>query len=617
VAAVFSTALVIFGLYWARDVIIPIVFAMLLALLLLPIVGRVERLGLGRTLAVLLVSAWVSAGIVVVGWVAAVQVMGVLEKLPAYEQTIRGKVSKLEDAVNQRSDRLTRMFRHTGPDETAGPLPVLRTRDPDAPDTVSIDPPGAPPTPVRVVDAGEAPLTMARRVAIPILRPLVMAGLAAVLAVFLLLRWEDLNDRVVRLISRNRLVITANALSELSGSIAKVLRLQMIVNLGFGMVAGAMLWSLGTPNALLWGLLATVLRFIPYVGPVIAAFIPALLALASTDAWTMPLTILGGFLVLEAITGNFVEPMVFAASAGVSTVALLVSAAFWTWLWGPAGLILSTPITVGLAVVGRHFPALQLLDILLSDTPVLTPATRLYQRLVTNETGEAARLAKAHHEANDLEGLFEDVLLPLLRQVESDRQHDLLDEERACALIEVLGNLVAEAAEREGISMPDASSVGGAPVICLPAHDEADQVSAAMLAIFLTKSGRPSRALSLDELGGDVGKIVTEAQPKVICLCAVPPFGARRIRLRRRQLDARTSGFPTIAALWVGRRAEHMRPDDDQEEAASRRSGSFAVTLVQARDQVAAYVPPVAQIVPLVGQEQVSPPTVRPGLASA
>jgi hypothetical protein len=272
--------------------------------------------------------------------------------------------------------------------------------------------------------------------------------------------------------------------------------------------------------------------------------------------------IAGIFLLLELIAGNLVEPAVLGSRAGVSTLALLVSAAFWTWLWGLPGLFLSTPITVGLAVVGRHVPQLSFLDILLGDSPALTPQARFYQRLVASDGEDAAKVAVTFHAEHDLIGLMDDLLMPALRQIERDRHEGLIDDDRVAEVMDLLLELVDDAVARDTAlpKPPGPRPVPSPPpglVLCVPAHDDADAVAAAMLAASAAVAGMPARALSPSELGGDLAAIIRESGARVVCISAVPPFAARSAKLRRRMLQTRVPSIPVLTGLWAG----HMPTD--------------------------------------------------------
>jgi predicted PurR-regulated permease PerM len=596
-------SIVVLALHWGRAIIIPVVLAGLIAFLLLPSVAAVQRRGVGRAGAVLIVGVTAAFVVLAIGWIVSVRILAIAETLPDSEASIRAKIGGLSGPVGGSVQKVLHMVeRFYGFSPEAAPLaPEAPPQQPPVPHTT------AEPLPVRVVEPGAPALSVLSRLAGPVLRPLAMFGLIGIVALFLLLRWDDVRDRVIRLVTRGRITLTTQALDELSRAISRVLRLQVAVNAGFGAATGLGLWAMGVPDAVLWGVFAALLRFIPYLGPLVAAAMPALVAVAAGESWAVSLEVLGLFLVIELLTGNVAEPWVFGASARVSSVALLLSAAFWTWLWGLPGLFLSTPITVGLAVIGRHVPNLAFLEVLFGDAPVLAPAARLYQRLVALDADDAAELARTFHKEQGLHVLYQDLILPALRQLEIDRQSGALEEHRIEVVFEGLAEIVEEAALREGETAPPvevAAVPGGtagpaAPatpaipaVLCIPARDEADAISATMLAALLNRAGYAARALSLHDLGGDLGEVIRAAAPAAICIAAVPPLAAPHARRRRRQIELRAPGFPIIPGLWLGRRAEAMPAEPVAEPSVAHRSEAVATDFAQMIERVAAIARP-------------------------
>jgi predicted PurR-regulated permease PerM len=504
---VIAIVVVMLGLWWAREVVVPLVFAALGVSVLLPLARGLERQGLGLAACALLVS---------IAWLCVVQVVEIAATLPAYEANLRGKIA---------ASPLGRVIESAeGLSETPGDL----SRRADKPGAAPQGGDDSDALPVRIVGASGG-LAMLGELLRHVLRPLVLAGFALVVAVFIMLRWEDVRERTIRLVSRGRITLTTKALDDLSASISRVMRLQLFINVGAGLAVGLALWAIGVPNAMLWGTLAGALRYVPYVGPVIAAGAPAVLALAVSDGWALPLTIVGVCLLIELIVGNVVEPVVLGARTGVSTVALLVAAAFWTWLWGLPGLLLSTPITVGLAVIARHVPALAFLDILLGDAPALAPATRFYQRVAALDRVEAARLASECREQHGIEAMFEQLVMPALAECEVERADGGLDPARADAMLGILEDVVAAAAAAAGddAGAGRAGEGDAAPIIlCLPARTQADEVAAEMVATVLRARGRRARGVSLLELGGGIAEIVGSpggAERPVVCITAAPP----------------------------------------------------------------------------------------------
>ena len=247
------------------------------------------------------------------------------------------------------------------------------------------------PLPVEVVEPEPQPLQVLRTIIGPLIEPLATGGIIVVVVIFMLIKREDLRDRFIRLVGASDLHRTTEALQDAGKRVGQYLLMQLIVNATYAMPIGIGLWVIGVPNALLWGLLALVLRFVPYIGPIIAAIFPIVLALAVDPGWTMLIWTVALFVAVELISNNVVEPWLYGSRTGLSPVAIIVAAIFWTWLWGPLGLLLSTPLTVCLVVLGRHVPQFQFLDVLFGSEPVLEPHEALYQRLAGRRSGRGDR----------------------------------------------------------------------------------------------------------------------------------------------------------------------------------------------------------------------------------
>ena len=272
--------------------------------------------------------------------------------------------------------------------------------------------------------------------------PLTIAGAVILFTFIMLLRREDLRDRLIRLVGHGQLNVTTQVFEEAADRVSRYLRVQLIVNVTYGVPVGIALYALGIPNAALWGLLATALRFIPYIGAWIAAAMPIALAFAISDGWSLVVWTVAVFVVLELISNNIVEPWVYGASTGMSAMAVIVAAIFWTWLWGAVGLLLAVPLTVCLVVMGRYIPQFAFLSIMLGDQPVLSLQDRFYQRLLARDQEEAAELAEAYVGEHGLEALYEDVLIPVLDLAERDRHNDALSEERTRFVFDSMRTLI-------------------------------------------------------------------------------------------------------------------------------------------------------------------------------
>jgi predicted PurR-regulated permease PerM len=377
------TAFVIGTLYWARDLLIPLVLAALLAFLLAPLVTRLER-WIGRIGAVLLVGTLILAVTIVGGWVLTRQLVDLATKLPDYKENIQNKLRAFKVPTGGRFTEFSKTWEELKKDLPGAQVPEI-TIEAGKPETAVLTPPSfKPAVPVQVLQTSKAnPFQLVQIIIAPLLGPLGTAALVLLLVIFMLLKREDLRSRLIRLIGQGRISATTRAMDDAGARVTRYLLMQLVVNVSYGVSAAIALYFIGLPNAVLWGACATVLRFIPYVGPWIGAGIPLVLSLAVSPGWMMPLLTLGLFVVLELVCNNVMEPWLYGSSTGVSPIALIFGAVCWTWLWGPVGLVLATPMTVCLVVMGRHIPRLSFLSVLLSNEQALTPAEDCYYRLLT------------------------------------------------------------------------------------------------------------------------------------------------------------------------------------------------------------------------------------------
>ncbi len=387
-------------LYFGKEILVPLALAILFSFLLAPLVRRLERVGVWRIPSVLLVTLTALAAILGIGYILGGQMVQFVDRLPEYRSAIDERIASIRSSTDGPLGRASRNIQEIGKE--------LITTRPAAP--AAAVPATQAPVPVRVVDGPSQPLEMVRTALGSLLSPLLTAGIVAIFVIFILVQREDLRDRLIRLAGQERLDVTTQALDDTARRISRYLLMQATVNTGMGVMVALGLWLIGLPNAVLWGLLAAVLRFVPYVGIWIAAALPVVLSLAVfPHGWMAPVAVLALFLLLELLVANFVEPLLYGGSTGISPLAVLVAAIFWAWLWGPVGLLLSTPLTVCMVVLGTYVPALGFLNVLLGDQPVLDPSVRFYQRL----------LAGDQEEADDFAGLM--TMAPLAEDPESVR----------------------------------------------------------------------------------------------------------------------------------------------------------------------------------------------------
>jgi predicted PurR-regulated permease PerM len=427
------TAFLITTLYFARPILIPLALAALLTFLLSPLVTRIER-WIGRIAAVLLVVTMIFTVTSVTGWVLTRQLIDLATKLPDYKVNIQTKLRSFKLPTGGAVSRLSQTVEELKKDLPGAASPTV-VPTPGKPESATIPAKAAQGVPARVVETSKAsPMELAQSVIAPLLGPLGVGALVSLLVICMLLQREDLRSRLIRLIGQGRMGDMTRAMDDAGARVSRYLRMQLLVNVTYGIAIAVGLYFIGVPNAVLWGVLAAVMRFIPYIGPWIAAAFPIMLSLAVSTSWTMPLLTIGLFVVLELLSNNLMEPWLYGSNTGVSSIALIVAAVFWTWLWGPVGLVLATPLTVCLVVMGHHVPRLRFLSILLSDEEALTPAEECYHRLLAGGLDEADELVDSYVKTNSLTALYDSVLIPVVTSAEMDHRREALDDEQRAAV---------------------------------------------------------------------------------------------------------------------------------------------------------------------------------------
>jgi predicted PurR-regulated permease PerM/GAF domain-containing protein len=565
------TTFIVAALYFARDLLIPVALAALLTFLLSPLVTRLER-WIGRVAAVLVVVALIFTGFGMAGWMLSRQLVDLAAKLPEYKGNIIAKLQAFQLPRGGTFEKLSQTVEE------------LKQELPGAPDKISREPPreeGAPmatdPAPVQRSPAEDAqqrvgtsndksPLELFGDLVAPLLGPLGTAALVLLLLIFMLLQREDLRGRLIRLVGQGRISATTRAMDDAGARVSRYLLMQLVVNVTYGIPVSVGLYFLGVPNALLWGAFAVVLRFIPYVGPWIAAAFPITLALATSPGWVIPLLTIGLFVVLEILSNNVMEPWLYGSSTGVSPIALIIAAVFWTWMWGPVGLVLATPLTVCLVVMGRHVTRLQFLSVLLSDDEALTPAEDCYHRLLTPGEQDGMDLIESYLKSHTLVALYDSVLIPVLIAAEADARAELLDPEHLGNLEQSLRDIIEDLGTRPAVPSKDAVQKAtaaadeaaapppviapGCRVICLPARAGRDEMAGGMLVQLLRQQGfvaqnAPAK-LDFEELGG----LVEKADVDVICISVVPPSTVIHARYLCLKLRALYPNQKIVVGLW-------------------------------------------------------------------
>ena len=447
---VVAMALVVAVLYFGQAILVPIALAGLLAFLLTPVVVFLQRY-LGRIPAVLLAVILAFSVIGGIGWSVTGELRALAHELPSYRHTIRQRIADLRGA--SRGSAVEKV------QETV--KDIKEAMQSDASPTVR-EKPVAVKTVETPTDLWGFPTALG-----PFLDALATGGLVVILAVFMLLERQELRNRIIRLAGSGRVSRVTTALDEAGSRISRYLFLQSIINGIFGLGVGIGLALLGVPHALLWGLLGAALRFVPYIGPWIAALAPIALSLAVFSGWTRPLLVVALFVGLELFTNIVLETLLYAGAAGVSQVGLLVAIAFWTWIWGPAGLLMATPLTVCLVVLARHVPSMQFLATLLGDEPAFSPDVAYYQRLLADDRDEAAEIVEATLAASGPATVYDAVMLPALNYARRDAGElsSVQEQNVLRGTVAILDDLLSSSSTLS--SVPASEPTGSAPVIVL------------------------------------------------------------------------------------------------------------------------------------------------------
>src|SRR5436305_1724495 len=545
-----TLALITAGLYFGRQVLIPLALALLISFILTPLVQSLQHLRLRRAPAVLIVVVLVFGGIGGLAWTMGAQLVDLAETLPRYEQNIRGKAAALRGGGSWAMSEAKATVEHIQEELGIAPQGAPAAAPPrlaGKPRTTVTAP-----VPVTVVEPLPSPFAVLRTALSPLLRPLGTAGLVVVFVIFMLIRREDLRDRVLRLLGQGRLNATTQALDEAAHRVSRYLLMQCLINSGTAIAVGLGLLLIGVPNALLWGLLAGVLRFIPYAGPWMAATLPVLISLAVFPGWLQPILTVGLFLLVEFLSNNFVEPLVYGSETGISTIGILVAAVFWTWLWGPVGLLLATPLTVCLVVIGRYVPQLHFLSVLLGDEPPLSLEAQIYQRLLVMDPVEAGAVMEASLKEKTVAELYDGVLIPALILAERDRHRGELSPEREELIEATVRDWSEELAGRtgeDGSLGRELAAVEPARLVCVPAHDTADELAGHMFAQLAVRGGTAT-VLEHDLPRAEVLRRLAEPGPEPDFISAPAPAACPQTRKVCRDLRAHFPTLRIVVGLW-------------------------------------------------------------------
>ena len=536
------------ALYFAREVLIPFALAVLFSFMLTPVVKGLEHLRLGRVPSVgivVLVSLLVAGGI---GWIVSNQLIDVISQLPSYRENIHNKVEALRGPAGGALKKATDNVRELSEALTVELAPAT----PGATPGLTTTPPR--PVPVQVIERPPGGLQYLRDMVAPVVLPLGTAFIVVVFTIFILMKREDVRNRLIRLVAPRQLNTMTQVLDDAAMGVSRYLLVQFSLNTAYGCLIATGLYFIGVPSPILWGALAGLLRFIPYIGPLIGGALPLLLALGAFDGWARPILILGFFTAVELIASQVVEPVIGGARTGISPLAILVAAVFWGALWGPAGLILSMPLTVCVVVLGRHVPQLEFLNVLLGDEPVLSPKARLYQRLLALDQQEAQSVVDAFLKDGTPIDLYDLVIIPALSMAEQDRHKGELDGSKEAFIIQSISEVIGELAEYK---LPEPAQRTGRPdlrIIVLPANDQADEITAAMLAQVLERAGYPVVCLPVAGSVPDAVELIAGMAPQrgdVVCISALPPFALLNARSMAKRLRQQFPDLTIIVGLWT------------------------------------------------------------------
>jgi predicted PurR-regulated permease PerM len=606
------------ALYVAKEILLPISLAILLSFLLTPLANRLERWGLPRIPATIAVAGISFAVLAAIMWTVALQAFDLSTNLPKYQDQVFEKIrsvsgesarfSQFTTFLQDLSEQLTADSKLLPPRAESGdpttkmsavespmvPLAGPSNADLEQSNETDSEPNDSEPIATAPLETAEksttvlgekqrvdekqekkqpetmevrvieSPLTQIRSWLGPLVAPLSSAGLVVVLVVFMLLERENQRNRLIQLFGTSNVYATTEALSDAGGRVMRFLRMQFLVNAGYGLSVAIALTVLGIPNGIMWGVLGFMLRFLPYIGPILAAVMPIVVSAAVSPGWTTPMLVLGWYIVLELVLNNVVEPWLYGSSIGVSAVGIIVSAIFWTWIWGPLGLVLAMPLTVCLVVLAQYVPQLRFVTVLLGDQPPLSPAERTYQRLLAMDDNEISTLARKYVKTSTLANYYDEVLLPALYLTERDRHDGQLTDEQAAFVEETVEDLVdelgvtAEATAAEETTEDTAVHPSSVRVLCVPLQDSADQASTVMLSQLLRAEGIEAEVGSPDSLTNEIVDEVEERRTQVVVISIMPPSSPRNSRLLYRRLRERYPDLPIIIGYWNAVQGEHL-----------------------------------------------------------
>jgi len=586
VATAILAVIIVSMLYFGRDIFVPVALAILLSFVLAPLVGLLERIHVPRGLAVVSLVIVAFSLIFAMGSLLATQVTQLAGDLPQYQSTISEKIQSFRDTkagrgtLERASDMLKDLSKELDkPKDAPSARPQSSILGPNAA-------PPATPVPVEVRQPDPGALESLRTLISPLIHPLATTGIIIIFVVFILLQREDLRNRLIRLAGSSDLQRTTAALDDAASRLSRLFLTQLILNGAFGVVIGLGLWFIGIPSAILWGILAAALRFVPYIGAVIAAAFPLALALAVDPGWWMLIWTLALFLVIEPVVGHVVEPMVYGHSTGLSPVAVVAAATFWTALWGPIGLVLATPLTVCLVVLGRHVERLAFLDVMFGDRPALSPPEIFYQRMLAGDPAEAAEKAEEFLKERSLASYYDEVALKGLQLAQADAKRGVLDQERLSKIRDAVNEVASDLSDRDDRPAPngelttdaeassavesvsESAAIGDDlpvlsketlppewqaehPVLCVAGRSFIDEAAAIMLAQLSTAHGLAARFEGAEALSTTNIFRLDTTGVAVVCLVYLDAETPAHMRYSVRRLRRKLPKATIILGCWV------------------------------------------------------------------
>jgi predicted PurR-regulated permease PerM len=533
---------VLASLYFAKSLLLTLSIAVLVSLLLAPFASRLERWGLPRMGAVGIVVSLAFLLVALLGWSATRQVSDLAMKLPQYRANIAAKSAVLGPA----GEYLLKGYA-TLEEISEEVLSSARSRTERRSSSESPKD--------KAVTTAQSPYQIMGGAFLTFLESLGNTVITVILVVFLLLYHSDIRDRLIHLFGDAQVHITTHTMSDAALSVSRYLLMQSVVNASYGFLVTVGLFALGIPNALLWGLAAALLRFIPYVGPWLGALMPLLLSLAVFDTWAPAVIFLSSLIILELLTANVAEPWLYGTKTGISPLAVILAAIFWSWLWGGMGLLLAIPLTVSLVSLAKSIPQLAFLNTLLGSETSILPKMQLYHRLLGRNEEEAVDLVEAHLKGSTLTETCDSLLVPALGLFEADRHHGDLDETKAEAVVDSVKRIVEDLAELPPplASASAAATAPGAkiPILCLPSDDASDELAAFMLTRILTAAGYDARCLSAEATAGEKIEEIRKQEAEILCISALPPRALIPARYLYKRIRRECPDAEVVVGLWT------------------------------------------------------------------